>query len=202
MKSNTDMPLKMGRLIGFLADRVVHCGEDGMIHFDLGSYQSSFAMEFSTQEIETFGDLLSRELPYEAVPISVGHDEAGDIIVSLAGIRTKGIGIAAITQLIRDLCVISETIPHGAGGREVYTFGAAPFRRTRDVLLSTWARSPEEAIAKLLVSLTPGLSRKPYATIATDPFAAGPIEMRRGLEQQPLEMAPILRRARAHLGGQ
>lgn len=172
-----------------------------MLYFDAGMRLSSFAMEFSESEIQAVADILARNLPPEAMPVCVGRDESGSAVVALSGIQAKGCGVGPITQLIRDLCVISEMIPRKRQGREVYIFGTPPLRHLKDRLLSTWACSPEEAVAKLLVSLAPGLSRDPGPTIRSNPFATGPIEMRCSFDMTLVAIEPALARARELLSG-
>ncbi|HDZ53575.1 hypothetical protein LCGC14_0045310 [marine sediment metagenome] len=131
------------------------------------------------QAVASLNTLISK-LPEAALPISFIKEKNGEVSASFGGLHPSTLDVEGFKAVLEGIDVIEEILPRTQknGEAEAYVFGRNGQLNVGDRLLTAWARSPMEAVAKLYAHLSKGFDGDERAAFDTDIHERGEISMR------------------------
>ncbi|MFG6572205.1 hypothetical protein ACGYLO_11425 [Sulfitobacter sp. 1A13353] len=131
------------------------------------------------QAVASLNTLISK-LPEAALPISFIKEKNGEVSASFGGLHPSTLDVKGFKAVLEGIDVIEEILPsiQKNGEPEAYVFGRNGDLNPASRLLTAWARSPMEAVAKLYTQLSNGFGDDERAAFEVDIHEEGEITMR------------------------
>lgn len=118
--------------------------------------------------------------PSTAFPMSYAKEKDGTVSISFGGLTPKARRIDAFMTTFESLSAVEDILPDAQkqGDTEAYVFGRNGNLNPDKRLLTAWARSPMEAVAKLYAHFSTDLKEDGKSVFQMNIHAEGDVEMR------------------------
>jgi hypothetical protein len=125
-------------------------------------------------------NVLINNLPEAAVPTSFNKENDGTLSASFGGLKPASLNTEAFHVVLKGLDIVEAIVPEQQkrGDSEAYVFGRNGDLNPASRLLTAWARSPMEAVAKLYAHISKGFGDDERAAFEVDIHEEGEITMR------------------------
>ncbi len=172
---------ELARSAKLILDTVARAAEGFYIHIDAGMLVCSDPdyLQNCPGAVDGLHALIT-DIPGTGLPIAYHKEKNGDVTASFGGLSPLTQSVAGFEAMLDGLAFVEEVMSakNKNGEAEAYVFGRDGNLNPGKRLLTAWARSPIEAVAKLYSHLSNGFGGDERAAFKINIHADGEISMR------------------------